>query len=64
MWMEETPAERVSTQRAGEALATGAQTIAVGCPFCLTMMTDGVAAQSSPARVLDLAEILVERMGL
>ena len=64
MWMEETPAERVSTQRAGEALATGAKTIAVGCPFCLTMMTDGVAAQSSPARVLDLAEILVERMGL
>lgn len=64
MWMEEQPAERVSTQRAGEALATGAQTIAVGCPFCLTMMTDGVAANASSARVLDLAEILAERMGL
>jgi Fe-S oxidoreductase len=64
MWMEEPPQQRVSTQRAGEALATGAQTVAVGCPFCLTMMTDGVAAQESSARVLDVAEILAERLGL
>jgi len=64
MWMEEDPKQRVSTVRAGEALATGAQTVAVGCPFCLTMMTDGVAAQSSSARVLDVAEILVERLKL
>lgn len=64
MWMEEPPQERVSTQRAGEALATGAQTVAVGCPFCLTMITDGVAAQNSTARVLDVAEILAERLGL
>ena len=64
MWMEEPPQQRVSTMRAGEALATGAQTIAVGCPFCLTMMTDGVAAQESTARVLDVAEILAERLGL
>ena len=64
MWMEEPPQQRVSTQRAGEALATGAQTVAVGCPFCLTMITDGVAANDSSARVLDVAEILVERMGI
>jgi Fe-S oxidoreductase len=64
MWMEEPPQQRVSTQRAGEALATGAQTVAVGCPFCLTMLTDGVAANSSTARVLDVAEILAERLGL
>ena len=51
--------------RAGEALATGAQTVAVGCPFCLTMMTDGVAAHGAEqVRVLDLAEVLVERMGI
>jgi Fe-S oxidoreductase len=58
MWMEEDPKKRVSTVRATEALATGAKTVAVGCPFCLTMMTDGVAAQTDSARVLDLAEIL------
>jgi Fe-S oxidoreductase len=64
MWMEEDPKQRVSTERAREALATGAKTVAVGCPFCLTMMTDGTAAQGSEARVLDVAEILAERMGL
>jgi len=64
MWMEEQPQQRVSTKRAGEALATGATTVAVGCPFCLTMLTDGVAANDGKARVLDVAEILAERMGL
>jgi Fe-S oxidoreductase len=66
MWMEEDPKKRVSTQRAQEALGTGAKTVAVGCPFCLTMMTDGVAANGAAeqTRVLDLAEILVERLGI
>jgi len=64
MWMEEDPKQRVSTQRAQEAVATGAKTVAVGCPFCLTMMSDGVAACGSQARVLDVAEILAERLGL
>jgi len=64
MWMEEDPKQRVSTVRAKEALATGAKTVAVGCPFCLTMITDGVAAQDSSARVLDVAEILAEKLGV
>ena len=64
MWVEEDPKQRVSTERAREALATGAKTVAVGCPFCLTMMTDGVAAQGGEARVLDVAELLAERIGL
>ncbi|MBI1842517.1 MAG: respiratory nitrate reductase subunit gamma [Verrucomicrobia bacterium] len=64
MWMEEPTAQRVSTQRAAQALATGAKTIAVGCPFCLTMMKDGVAASGSETPVKDLAEILVEQLGL
>ncbi len=62
MWMEEDPQKRVCTVRAKEALETGARTVAVGCPFCLTMMTDGVAAQSESARVMDVAEILVEKL--
>jgi Fe-S oxidoreductase len=64
MWMEEDPKKRVCSVRATEALATGAKTVAVGCPFCLTMMTDGVAAQTDSARVMDVAEILVERLKL
>lgn len=64
MWMEESPQQRVSSERAGEALATGAATVAVGCPFCLTMMTDGVNASGSAAVVKDIAELLAERMGL
>lgn len=65
MWMEEDPKQRVSTQRAGEALATGAKTVATGCPFCLTMMSDGVAAHGAETvRVADIAELLVERLGL
>ena len=64
MWMEEDPKQRVSTERAKEAIATGARTVAVGCPFCLTMMTDGIAAQGSEARVLDVAEVLAERLQL
>jgi len=64
MWFEEDPKQRVSTERAKEALATGAQTVATGCPFCLTMMTDGAAAHGSEARVADIAELLCEKLGL
>ena len=64
MWMEEDPKKRVCSVRAKEALGTGATTVAVSCPFCLTMMTDGVAAQTDSARVLDVAEILAERLRL
>jgi Fe-S oxidoreductase len=63
MWMEEDPKKRVSTVRAKEALATGAKTVAVGCPFCLTMMTDGWPRRPE-ARVADIAEILAERLKL
>ena len=45
-------------------VGTGAKTVAVGCPFCLTMISDGVAAQNDSARVLDVAEILAERLQL
>ena len=58
MWMEEDPKKRVCSARAREALDTGAKTVAVGCPFCLTMMTDGVAAQSdsTPLRLVYMVE--------
>jgi Fe-S oxidoreductase len=62
--MEEEPQKRVCSLRAKEALNTGAKTVAVSCPFCLTMLSDGVAAQSDSAQVKDVAEILAERFGI
>jgi Fe-S oxidoreductase len=63
-WFEERPDQRVNRQRAAEALATGAATVATGCPFCLNMMTDGVAATpgAEQVRVADIAELLWERV--
>jgi len=66
MWKEDEPGDkRVNIERGEEALATGATTIAVNCPFCLTMMTDSVKAmdKQDDVMVLDLAELIVNRKG-
>ncbi|MBO0871431.1 MAG: (Fe-S)-binding protein, partial [Micromonosporaceae bacterium] len=60
MWMEERIGKRINTDRVQEAVATGAGTVAVGCPFCLTMLTDGVnAAAPGQAEVVDVATVLL-----
>ncbi|MGB3848970.1 MAG: (Fe-S)-binding protein [Tunicatimonas sp.] len=58
--------EEVNINRTKEALATGATTIAVACPFCMTMMSDGVKNQEKEGevQVKDLAELIAERRGL
>jgi Fe-S oxidoreductase/nitrate reductase gamma subunit len=63
MWFEEAPEERVSKLRAAEAIETGAKTVATGCPFCLNMMSDGMAgtAGGEEVKVLDVAEVLLAR---
>ncbi|MGI9244560.1 MAG: heterodisulfide reductase-related iron-sulfur binding cluster, partial [Verrucomicrobiales bacterium] len=58
MWFDDGPGERVGRGRVEEALATGAETVAVACPFCLTMMSDGIEAQGGGAKVQDVAELL------
>ncbi len=60
MWMEETTGKRINIERTEEALATGASTIASACPFCMTMMSDGVKAKEAAEKVQvrDVAEIL------
>jgi Fe-S oxidoreductase len=60
MWMEERVGKRINVERTEELLATGAETIAVACPFCMTMISDGVKAADSVVPVLDIAEV-VER---
>lgn len=56
----------INIERAEEALETGAKTIAVACPFCMTMMTDGVKNKEKEAevKVKDLAELIAEAQGL
>ena len=63
MWKEEEHgSERVSTRRFNEAQATGADTLAVGCPFCMVMLTDAAREANASLDVLDIAEIIVERI--
>jgi len=65
MWKEENLGTRVNVERTREALATGARTIATGCPFCKTMLGDGVDAageQAAGVEVLDVAQLLLERV--
>ena len=63
MWKEEEEGSgRVNEARFAEAKATGADTVAVGCPFCLTMMTDAAKGDGGTIQVKDVAEIVAEKM--
>ncbi|HVR30015.1 MAG TPA: heterodisulfide reductase-related iron-sulfur binding cluster, partial [Thermoanaerobaculia bacterium] len=61
-YVDEKPDQRVNQERADEAIATGADVVAVGCPFCATMLEDGVAARKGERDVVvrDVAELLWE----
>ncbi|HEY0950088.1 heterodisulfide reductase-related iron-sulfur binding cluster, partial [Nocardioides sp.] len=65
MWMEETIGERINDNRTIEAVGTGADQIAVGCPFCRVMLSDGLTAQQDKGaarpevEVLDVAQMLL-----
>ncbi len=65
MWMEEKIGERINVNRTKEAVATGADQIAVGCPFCRVMLSDGLTAEQHAGQareeveVLDVAQLLL-----
>ncbi|WP_274654983.1 (Fe-S)-binding protein [Paenibacillus humicola] len=62
MWMEEQSGMRVSTARVSQALAVRPSVIGSACPYCLTMMEDGVKQKEAEDRVRarDVAELLAE----
>ncbi|WP_345120510.1 (Fe-S)-binding protein [Dactylosporangium darangshiense] len=69
MWMEERIGKRINVERVEEALSTGAKTVAVACPFCLTMLGDGVTGKKSAGaapddvEVVDVASVLLKAVG-
>jgi Fe-S oxidoreductase len=60
MWMEESRGRPINQERVREAAATGAQTLAVACPFCTVMLDDGVRETGTELKVVDLATLLSE----
>jgi len=61
MWMEEKTGKRVNIERTEEALSVTPDVIASACPFCMTMMTDGVKAkEAANVAVKDVAELVLE----
>jgi Fe-S oxidoreductase len=62
MFMEEKEGKRINVERTEELLATGADTIAVACPFCMTMISDGTKAKGSDVPVLDISEVVAGQL--
>jgi Fe-S oxidoreductase len=61
MWLEERGSQ-INQERAREAVATGASTLAVACPFCTVMLDDGVRQNGDDLRVADVATLLAEAL--
>ena len=62
MWLDDGPEDRVGRDRVNEITAAGAETVVVSCPFCRTMIGDGLASGGHSANVVDLAEVLFESL--
>jgi Fe-S oxidoreductase len=64
MWMEEEADKRVNIRRVEQALETQPDAVAVACPYCMTMIDDGLKAKEMEGKVeaLDVMELVAERM--
>ncbi len=64
MWMEETRGTRINEERTRHVLETGASTVATACPFCMVMLSDGLAAADGGSAVaaMDISEVLAARI--
>ena len=59
-FMEESIGTRIAVERSREAIGTSTRVIATTCPFCTTMLSDGVASQGADVRVADVATLMLE----
>jgi len=66
MWMEETVGTRINAERTRQVLETGASTVATACPFCMVMLSDGLAAApdgvGAGVTAMDISEVLAARL--
>ena len=64
MWMEEEPDKRVNIRRVEQALETNPDVIAVACPFCMTMVDDGIKSKDKENQVqaLDVMELVANQL--
>jgi Fe-S oxidoreductase len=64
MWMEETIGTRINVERSKEIVAENAETVAVGCPFCLTMIEDGMKEldKDEQVKTRDIAELVAAHL--
>jgi Fe-S oxidoreductase len=62
MWMEERTGKRINAERKEELVATGADTVAVACPFCMTMLGDAGKGTEGYVPVVDIAELVAARL--
>jgi Fe-S oxidoreductase len=62
MFMEERVGKRINVERTDELLATGADALAVACPFCMTMIRDGLTTRESEVPVYDIAEVVAQQL--
>jgi len=60
VWMEEHDGDRINQVRLDHASETGADTVAVACPFCNMMMEDAIASKEAPMKSRDIAELVLE----
>ena len=64
MWMEETIGKRINLERTEEIVRSGVDNVAVGCPFCLTMLEDGMKemGKEDDIKTKDIAELVATHM--
>lgn len=64
MWLEEEPSKRVNIRRVEQALETNPDAVAVACPYCMTMVDDGLKSKNmeEKVKVLDVMELVAEAM--
>ncbi|MBD3336591.1 MAG: 4Fe-4S dicluster domain-containing protein [Candidatus Eisenbacteria bacterium] len=64
MWMEETEGTRVNHERTTELAGTGATTFATACPYCLTMLADGIndKGMEESHQALDIAQVVADHL--